>query len=87
MLTDSFWPVSQIRHAVMKGVIPQQMLNPQLMTPRHLNLLQQLVMKTTERQQLIQRMNVINKVGYQVDFSFKSVTNLVNLNCFILNHN
>nr|XP_039262415.1 trinucleotide repeat-containing gene 6C protein-like isoform X1 [Styela clava] len=53
--------LQQIRHAVMKGVIPQQMLNPQLMTPQHLNLLQQLVMKTTEYQQLTSKMNMLNK--------------------------
>lgn len=50
---------SQIRHAVMSGIIPQQILNPQLMTPQHLSHLQHLVMKTQEYKNLSSRMNAL----------------------------
>lgn len=54
---------SQIRHAVMSGIIPQQILNPQLMTPQHLNHLQHLVMKTQEYKNLSSRMNALTQMN------------------------
>ncbi|XP_076801462.1 uncharacterized protein LOC143445936 [Clavelina lepadiformis] len=49
---------NQIRHAVMNGVIPPHVLNPQLMTPQHMHTLLQLVNKAAEYQRLQMQMNL-----------------------------
>nr|XP_018667011.1 trinucleotide repeat-containing gene 6C protein isoform X1 [Ciona intestinalis]XP_018667012.1 trinucleotide repeat-containing gene 6C protein isoform X2 [Ciona intestinalis] len=51
----------QIRNAVMNGVIPQQFLNPQVMTPQHMHTLLQLVNKASEYQRLQLQLNMITQ--------------------------
>ena len=51
----------QIRHAVMNGIVPAQVLNPQLMTPQHMNNVMQLIETATKIQNLQKHSNMINQ--------------------------
>ena len=56
----------------MNGIVPAQVLNPQLMTPQHVQNVMQLIAKSTEIQKIQAKLNTLmnqNKVTCDIVFN------------------